>query len=86
MYYHDSILAGSQVYFTDVFGVSLQMGVYYQNTTGVPGSTKLYDATDHATGDKGIFISTQGNKPFCEYLVFFLKIAILMILFYVYGI
>ena len=62
MYYHDDMLAGSEAYFSDAFGVSLQMGVYYQTSSG---SVKLYDATDHA-GDKGTFINTQGNKLFCE--------------------
>ena len=65
MYYHDNMMAASQAYFTGVFGVGLQMGVYYQSTSG---NVKLYDATDHASGDKGTFISTQGNKAFCEYL------------------
>ena len=65
MYYHDDMLAGSQMYFTDTFGLSLQMGVYYQITSG---NVKLYEATDHAE-DKGTFISTKGNTPFCEYSI-----------------
>ena len=68
-------MAGSQMYFTDTFGISLQMGVYYQIASG---SEKLYDATDDAT-DKGTFIITQGNQPFCEYLLIFVRVHLLSI-------
>ena len=54
-----------QIYFRDPFpGISLQMGVYYKAASG--GFTKYNETDQHS--DKGTYISTQGNTPYCEYL------------------
>ena len=65
MYYHDKMLGGSQIYFQDPFpGISLQMGVHYKAASG--GFTKYKETDQHS--DKGTYISTRGNQPYCEYL------------------
>ena len=66
MYYHDQMNAGSQVYFTDIFGVNLQMGLFYDGHTA-------YDVTENipytnANNDKGFYITQHGNREFCEFL------------------
>ena len=67
MYYHDQMNAGSQFYFRDIFGINLQMGLFYDGRVA-------YDVTENlpytnANYDKGFYIAQQGNREFCEFLL-----------------